>query len=194
MNCKDARDGIDRALISTPFSLPAEVDAHIENCPDCSAYLKEVYALQTVLNKHSLEVMPGELDNLTFEKIVSRAEEKKKKPVAWRPAFRWRWVLAPASVAAIFIIALLIRGNDVTTMADLNNTVSYSMTSAEIVDQIAGSDSLGEELLVTLANKNSDFEHVADELLSGSDINDLLSGLTDDELKALYNKIDKLKG
>src|SRR3972149_909067 len=100
MNCRDARDGIDQALNSASFSLPSEIDAHIENCPGCSAYLKEVCALQAVLNRHSLGVILGELENLTFEKVISRAEEKKMKPVVWQPAFRWRWVLAPASAAA----------------------------------------------------------------------------------------------
>lgn len=195
MNCKQVQDGIDLLLSECGISLPHELSSHIDKCSSCRDYLKDISALGEILDRKPLEVNPGELDDLTFEKIVTLAGEEMVRVAPLKPFWRWRWLVAPAAaVAVVAIVAgvVFLRGHN--TKTNNSSSMPYVLNGVEILEQIASSDSLSRELLTSLASGDSDLEYIADELTSGSDIDDLLSSLNSEELQALYDKLDNLKG
>jgi len=193
MNCKQVQDSIDLLLSEGGVSLPHEISSHIEKCSSCRDHLKDISALGEILDRRLLEVNPGELDDLTFEKIAALAGEEMVRVAPLKPF--WRWLMAPAAaVAVVAIVAgvVFLRGHN--TKTDNSLSMPYVLNGVEILEQIASSDSLSRELLTSLASGDSDLEYIADELTSGSDIEDLLSSLNFEELQALYDKLDNLKG
>ena len=56
------------------------------------------------------------------------------------------------------------------------------------------SDQEGTDLIKSLVSDDSQIDQLADELIFGSEIDDLVETLTDDEFELLYNKMTKLNG
>jgi len=194
MNCKDVQKQIGALFGKGEFSLPEEMRLHVGRCPACASFAADLKSMQGVLDTHDFKVRPGELDDITFEKITaaaSSAPERRSTP-GFARFLRWAWVPAAAS-AAVLALMLLLR-DPASTDSTYTGTELMDYTNHELVDEIAASDSLGAELLVSLAGDDDELTHAADELLSGADLDDLLDGLTSDELKTLYSKLDDLKG
>ena len=192
MNCREFRKQIDLGLLKADSKLSAELEAHIVSCAQCSVYLNDLSLMQNALNETNLMVRLGELDDINFEKIVSMASEKVKERKAVRITWAFKWLLAPAVVAAAAVLIFLPSKPVQNSDSSLVGTLSYS--AQEIENSILTSDSLGNELLASLASDNNDLDNVSNELLQDLDINDILSTLSADELKSLFEKIDNLKG
>jgi hypothetical protein len=192
MNCREFRKQIDLGLKRTGSELSGELEAHVISCAQCAVYLNDLSLMQNTLNETDLEVRPGELDDINFEKIVSMASEKVKERKSVRIAWPFKWLLAPAVVAAAAVLIFLPAKQVQNSNNSSAGTVTYS--TQEIENTILTSDSLGIELLASLASDNNDLDNASDELLRDLDINDILGSMSNDELKSLYEKIDNLKG
>jgi hypothetical protein len=193
MNCKQVQDSMDLLLSEGGVSLPHVLSSHVEKCSFCRDHLKDISALGEILDRRPFEVNPGELDDLTFQKIVALAREEMVRVAPPKPF--WRRLMAPAAavaVVAIVVAVVFMKGNIINT--DDSSSMPYVLNGVEMLEQIASSDSLSRELLNSLASGDSDLEHIADELTSGCDIDDLISSLNTEELQALYDKLDNLKG
>jgi hypothetical protein len=198
MNCRDIRKIIDQHFGPGPqdpggkTAMPAPVDTHIASCPDCAAYLNELALLGSMLNSADYSVRPGELDSITFDNIAAAESSRwaRGRSTANQPNIRWLW--APVAVAAAIILVILIpKIGDTPSSLSTDSFSSSGITSAEIINDISSSDSLGDEVLSSLA-ADIDFENVADEIIYNAEIADLLQGLTPSELEALSDKIDEL--
>ncbi|HBZ01226.1 MAG TPA: hypothetical protein DEO84_07915 [candidate division Zixibacteria bacterium] len=192
MNCKEFRKQIDLGLVKSDNQLSAELEAHVVSCPQCTVYLNNLSLMQKALNETDLVVRPGELDDINFEKIISMAPVKAKEHKSVRIAWPFKWLLAPAIVAAAAVLIFLPSKPVQNSNNSLAGAVVYS--TQEIENTILSSDSLGVELLASLAGDNIDLDNASDELLRDSDINDILNSMSADELNNLYEKIDNLKG
>jgi hypothetical protein len=195
MNCAKFKIQIDSFLSSNSLDLPKNLMSHFERCDECAAYFQDVRALKGVLDDTSLEVRPGELDDITFDQIKVLATEADRKPVNIKNIFslRWIWVPAVASAAALLIFLYSAKSNQpASSYSDISFGLATSGHDFEI--QIASSDSLSTRLLSSLAANDADLDKAADVLIGDTNLNDLLNSLNDDELKTLYNKIDNLKG
>jgi hypothetical protein len=195
MNCKAIQEKIDIEFRHGVSEISGDLKAHIENCPVCSSYLRELTGLDNILNRSHFEVRPGELDDLTFEKIVSIASGKKRIRETSGRIFRLKWALIPAAAAAVIIIAMFIpRMTNTPTVATSNSIDYYLPIDENLEETLASSDTLTNQFLLSMAGSSGDLDIVADELLSESDINDILSSLSASEMEALYQKLGNLKG
>jgi hypothetical protein len=204
MKCKDIQKKIDIEFSQGGVKLPEDLNSHIESCPACASYLSALARLDQVLASAPLEVRPGELDNLTFERIVDLATSKGEKTGIFANIFKPRWarksrVLTTwilAAAAAIIIAAIyapqIIHKSTPTTV---NYTTDFYLPSdADLEATLLSSDTLTDQFLSTLAGNSTDLDQVNDELMSGANINDIINSLSNNELEALYKKLDNLKG
>jgi hypothetical protein len=194
MNCAKFQKLIDESFSKGDFFLSDEIRRHLEICSTCAAFAADLRSLQGVLDRRDFAVRPGELDGITFENIIAAkpAVEIKRSVPALARFLRWAWV--PAAVSALILVALIATRGTSPTGDSYTDTGLNGYTNQELVNQISSSDSLGTEFLVSLAGDDDDFTDAADELLSGADLDEILDGLTSDELKTLYSKLDDLKG
>jgi hypothetical protein len=194
MNCQKIQKRISGYFGSQEYSLPEEVTLHISSCPECAAFANDLLSLHGVLGESRLEIRPGELDQLTFEKIAELASSKEKKRYASLIVRRFWWLLTPAAAASLALIIFFTTHNKTGNIPDYIQTSSIAYSGMESVNDILASDSLGTELLTSLIGNDTELDHAADELISGSNLDDLINGMTSDELKTFYNKLDDLKG
>jgi hypothetical protein len=193
MKCKEFRNEAESEFGERDYVLSAEMKSHVDSCAECSAYLKEITALKEALAKPSLSVRPGELDDITFEKIATLASAKTPRRGTIRVGWPVKWILAPLTVAAFAVIIFILAKPVQQTDNSYAGIGPYS--SVEIENAVLASDSTGANLLSSLAaSDTASLEYVSDELISDSDINDILGSMSVDELKTLYDKIDNLKG
>jgi len=189
MLCKDVQLQIDERLRKGGPDLPNEIRGHIDSCPVCAAYLAELDSLRPVLDMADLRALPGELDDLTFEKIVAAAGGGRKAVRPGRFELRWLWV--PLAVAAAIALMILIPRLIVNAPSTVALNTTPGITTIGLINDIALSDSLGDEVLAEMAD-DMNMDYIAETLSEGSDIDDLLSGLTQSEMEALGDKIDEL--
>ncbi|MEE9553108.1 MAG: hypothetical protein V3W18_02330 [candidate division Zixibacteria bacterium] len=195
MNCDKIKQAIELALIGGRFELDPEVLSHLESCEICAAYYAELSQLRESLNKQVIEVMSGELDDITFENIIpqkrqSKIENGRVKFVL--SGFR-KWAWAPA---AAFVIVLLLNfgpryGIVTEEYTSLTTQDSYDWSWGELVS-MAGDSGLWSSVVETFIENETEFDMVADEI--PLDLEDALESLTDEELNMLYERIDKLNG
>ena len=167
---------------------------HANSCAECSAYLEELEHMRTALNESELKVLPGELDDLTFEKIILADSGRARKYQPARVPWPLKWILAPAAVGVIAVLIVLFSGTGKKNVGDYTGIISDPYSDVAVDSTILSSDSLSIELLSSIAGNDADLDHASDELLSESDIDDILGSLTTGELKALYDKLNNLKG
>jgi hypothetical protein len=193
MNCREFRNKADNEFRERTIDFSSEMKKHADSCIECAAYTKELAALRGALAKPSLSIRPGELDDITFEKIATLASEKGRRRASVRIAWPVKWILAPLTVAAVAAIIFILAKPVQKTDNPFAGIAPYS--SVEIENSILSSDSAGVELLTSLAaSDTTSLGYVSDELLSNSEINDILGSMSVDELKTLYDKINNLKG
>lgn len=196
MKCKDIQERIDSEFRQGGVELPEELKSHVQSCPDCASYLKALGRLDQVLASVPLEVQPEELDNLTFERIVDLASSKGKKTGIIENIFKLKWAWIPAAAAAIIIAAIYVPQiiHRSTPTASNHTTDFYMPSDADLEAALLSSDTLTDQFLSTVAGNSTDLDLVNDELMSGADINDMINSLSNNELEALYKKLDNLKG
>ena len=204
MNCKDIQKRIDIAFGRGEPELSHDLKAHVESCPNCKPYFEELVRLNQILAKSHVKMRPGELDDLTFERIVGLASTKEKKAGVVADIFKIKWarksrVLTtwiPAAAAAIIIGVLfmpqVINKPIPTTVAV--STTDFSTSDANLETALLSSDTLTNQFLSTIAGNSNEYDQADEVLLSGANINDMINGLSDNELQALYKKLDNLKG
>jgi hypothetical protein len=192
MNCRSVRKAIEEHIAAKGMPLSDSISGHIDSCPSCLAYLGQLLEMRTALDLSREHVRPGELDDMTFEKIAALAGARKYMPRGISiKDHKLRWALAPVALAAAIVVAVLIPEyyNRPDMIIAANGASDQS--SNEIINEIATSESLGTEILADMAI-DLNFDNIADELMREAEFNDLLYGLTQSELEALNNKIDDL--
>jgi hypothetical protein len=197
MNCSEFRDTIDSEFKGDIPDLSLELKQHFDSCSACASHLKGFIELRRVLAHDRLEVLPGELDNINFERIISLVSGKEKKQHARDSVFiawaRWAWI--PAAAAAMILMAVLIPRIGTRSDIDYSSALLlYGPTGQQLEDVVASSDSLSREFMSTLLNGAGDIYQAGEELTSGSDINEMLNGLSDTELRTLEERLANLKG
>ena len=194
MDCRKIQEQISGYFGNRDLSLPDHITRHLSDCRECAAFARDLAGLPGILSQSKLEVRPGELDDLTFEKIAELASSKENQ--RYNPVYirRLNWLLAPIAVAGLALVIFFVSHNKTVPAPDYIQTSSFTYSGIESVDDILASDSLGTELLTSLVGNDTELEQTADELISDTNLDDLLNGMTSDELKTLYNKLDNLKG
>jgi hypothetical protein len=191
MNCREYQRQIDIGFKQSGYEISGELVEHIQSCSSCSAYLRQLESLQEALNR-PLAILPGELDDITWETIGATAPDRKKERRPAKFARLLKWSLVPAAItAAVILVIMLFKPG---AKNDYSGMSIDPYTTLGTDNSILSSDSLSIQVLSSMAADDASLDRAADELLSGSDIDDLLGNLTPDELKALYDKIDNLKG
>jgi hypothetical protein len=196
MNCKEFKSRIDSAFKGGAFEIADDVKKHTDLCPDCMSYLHNLLELQQVLVHDHLEVTQEELSEISFERIVSLATGETKRTARKNPVFasgKWAWI--PAVAAAIVIMVIFIpRFISRPTVDYSTGLILYESAGHDLEKAIASSDSLGAEFLSTLMSNSSDIYQAGAELVRGNNIDEMLNGLSEAELKALDAKLANLKG
>ncbi len=192
MNCGLIKKKIVLAFSGSLFQPDDVVNFHIESCADCRAYYLETVRLRDGLNGQPFRVEPGELDDISFEKITSVAADKKRLPdkVDSRFSLIARWVWIPASAAALILLAVFLPGFlRVSETGDTDNGAEW-LSYYEILS-IEG---IQEEVIAALAGSETQIDNMTDELSGCLRPYELLNVLNDDELTALDKAIDKIYG
>jgi hypothetical protein len=192
MNCKEFRKQADNFFGQKENIGSSQLKEHADSCPACAVYLNEFSILRGALNEIHFGIRPGELDDISFERIAAMASNPAGKHRAIRIAWPIKWILAPVAVSAAAVLIFMLAKP--VPKSDNSFTVSVPYSSQEIESAILSSDTLGIEILSSLAGDDTELDRAADELISDSDIDDILSSMSADELKAVYDKIDNLKG
>jgi len=196
MDCKEFQEKIDLEFRYGAFEMPSELRQHMQDCHSCSAYSGELSRLKESLHEQKFEVLPGELDDITFEKIAQLEQPGPEKRGVFEAVFTGfrRWVWAPAAVVAVIIILAIIPQfiERTATIFPLDESSGI----VEIVDDYAEIESYDDLALVvvSLLEDDTEFDWAAGELIIDMDYNDLIDDLTDDELRALYDKIEMING
>ena len=194
MNCKAFRKQVDIAFGQSGYEITGELLEHANSCHLCSEYLKELKLLQDALNEPHLTVRPSELDDLSFDKIVSAAPSHKNDRRPVRIVRPLRWLVAPAAVSVVAILIIMLAKPAQRNVNNYSGSIIEPYSNLVSDNTLLSSDSLSIQVLSSMAGDDKDLDSAADELLSSSDIDDILSSMSQDELKALYDKIDNLKG
>ena len=196
MNCREFREKIDLEFRSGALEILSELRRHMQDCDSCSAYFGQLSRLRESLNEQKFEILPGELDDITLEKIAQLKHRQPAKSAVFETVFTRfrRWIWAPAAVVAVIIIlAIMPRFID-------RNAAIYPLDESSggvgIVDDYAVIESYDDLaiVVVSLLEDDADFDWAAEELMLDMDYNDLIDDLTDDELRTLYDKIEIING
>jgi hypothetical protein len=196
MNCREFQQKIDLEFGRGEIEMPSGLKKHLQSCDSCSAYLGTLSRLGEALSKQKFEVLPGELDDITFEKIAQSKRPYPEKRGLFETIFRGfpRWGWAPATaIAAIILLTIVPKiGERISTIYQLDEPSGVT----EIVDEYAGIESDDDLALVviSLLENDTDFVRAAEELMTDMEYDDVIDDLTDDELKALYDKIEIIEG
>jgi hypothetical protein len=192
MSCRVFRKRIESGFKHDGYEISGDLLEHVKICDSCSDYLRDLKLLRDNLIQSRLDVLPGELDDITFEKVISEVPEAIGHSV--RYSRRIKWLLGPAIVGLATVLVILLAGRGGINVSENRNNYVDSYPSIEIDSSLLASDSLSIEVLSLMAVDDASLDRVDDELLRQSDIDEMLSNLTPDELKALYDKIDNFKG
>ncbi len=192
MDCREFQEKTDLEIRCGSIEMPSELRHHMQACDSCTAYFGELSRLKELLDEQKFEVLPGELDDITFEKIAQLERPQPKKSAVFSGFRRWAWASA-AVVAIIVTLALIPQFSD--WVAGIYQQ-DESSGVAEIIDEYAMIESYDDLALVvvSLLEDDTDFDRAAEEMMSDMHYDDMIDDLTDDELKALYDRIETIKG
>jgi len=192
MKCDDVQKRIDLELGDSSVDIDFALKSHIESCEKCGLYYKEIVRLREILNSQSFEALPGELDDITFEKIIQSPGPETGKASIFESIFSLRWAWVPAAVAAVIILFLV--------SPKVNNIENGELTAVQNESTFLGdgifveSDEEASALARSLISDDAEIELLADELIFGSEIDDLIETLTDDEFELLYERLGNING
>ena len=196
MNCSKFKERLNLEFHSEDSGLPSELDDHIRACDSCRAYYSQLARTREILNRQSFEVRPGELDDITFEKIAgakpvsipSESVFDKIKAVVGRRV----WVPAVAAAAVVILVFAprMFKGSN---GIYYSNQQYGSLETTDDYSSIQSSEDLA-YVVESLMDDDSEVDLVADELMMDTDYEDLIDYLSDDELDALYERIETMNG
>lgn len=195
MNCDKYRQEIDQAITGERFDFDRGILSHIDSCENCAAYYSELSLLRDSLNEQVFEVLTGELDDITFEKIIGNKYRPRHKSGLFGFFFAGlrKWAIAP--VAAIVIVVLMNLVPSYQSITDDSMTLTagdtYDWSWNELVS-LAEDSGFWPIVVETFIEDDTEFDFVAEEL--SLEFEDALESLTDEELNILYERIDKLNG
>ena len=96
MNCRDVRLGIDDIEAGAPSDVMKRAQQeHLDDCPACRAYYRDVRRLQVVLRSEELPPLP--------ELVWGRDQSPVEEPVYWG-----RWVAAAALLCLAFGVGFFV--------------------------------------------------------------------------------------
>lgn len=203
MKCKDFQKRIDLELSGSSLDIDSEIKSHIDSCEKCRLYYKEVVKLKEILNDQTFEVLPGELDDITFEKIAKSPRRETAKTGILESIFSLRWAWVPAAVAAIMVMFVVLPNvNNIDDSRIVDREFEFNIDPyIETYDFLKWNDDVvieseeeGTAIVSLLLSDNSDLETLADELILSSEIDDLIETLTDDEFEILYERLQNING
>jgi len=188
MKCNEVREQIDLQLKCGSHDLEPAYKEHLDSCVDCREYYDQTAGLAELLNSQEFEILPGELDDLTFEKIAASARPAKKSGYL-RNIFSIRWAWIPAA-AAIFIMFTIFPGrvnhdNESGTVKIIDWSPSFSTYVPAGLDSTAFS---------SFNIDDNDLEILEEEILYNSDVDYIIESLTDEEFDILYERINSKGG
>lgn len=195
MNCDKLRQEIGLAITGERFDFDRGILSHIDSCESCAAYYSELSLLRDSLSEQVFEVLPGELDDITFEKIIGNKYRPRHKSGLFGFFFAGlrKWAIAP--VAAIVIVVLMNLVPSYQSITDDSMTLTagdtYDWSWNELVS-LAEDSGFWPIVVETFIEDDTEFDFVAEEL--SLEFEDALESLTDEELNILYERIDKLNG
>lgn len=193
MNCREFRNKIDLKMGNGSFEIEADLMGHMQACESCRLYSEEISVLRDGLIRQRFEVIPGELDDITFENIAALSGKRREATRGIIPSIgKWAWI--PAAAAAIILIAVLIPNMIMTTDNGLTESEIYDPLDWAYEYDIIVSENLGSMVIASLVANETELDQLAEELLSESDFDELLESLTDEELGVLYERIDLING
>lgn len=188
MKCKDLKKQIDLALKGDSLELEQSYKSHIDSCDDCREYYNQAVRLAGLLSSQKFEVLPGELDDITFEKIaLSRKPEKKSGYLQNIFSIRWAWV--PAAAAILIIFALFpksVNKNGPDSEIDIIDWWSTFSTSVP--------EGLDSTVLTGIVGSDTDLELLEDVIINNSEVDNLIESLSDEEFDILYERLNSKSG
>jgi hypothetical protein len=194
MRCKQVQSKLSDGLGRRGFSYPDSLKEHLESCSECSEFLRDLTRLQSALIKPDLTVAPGELDDITFDNIILSPGRIKAGKKEHSRAWRLGWILAPlALVAVIAGVVSFTTFSPQPAGVYIANNVGIA-TEQDLIGQIAANDTLPDQVISSLATGDQDLDYAVEEIISNGEIDQILNSMSDEELQALYSKIDQLKG
>jgi hypothetical protein len=142
-----------------------------------------------LLGSQKFEVYPGELNDITFERIAAD-QYREKKAGYLQNIFSVRWAWIPVAAAAIFIMFFLFPGrvnHDATeeTMEIIDWSPPFSTHVPEGFDSTT---------LAGIVGSGNDLELLEEVLLYNSDVENLIESLTDEEFDILYERLNSKSG
>lgn len=195
MNCDKCRQEIDLAITGERFDFDRGILSHIDSCENCAVYYSELSLLRDSLNEQVFEVLPGELDDITFEKIIGNKYRPKQKSGVFNFFFSGlrRWAIAPVAAIVIVVLMNLVPRYGSVTDDHIALTAgdSYDWSWNELVS-LAEDNGFWSIVIETFIEDDTEFDFAADEI--PFEFEDALESLTDEELNMLYERIDKLNG
>ena len=108
MNCEQVRNRLSSYVDNElPADLRAEVDAHLESCPDCTDELAALQNLSSAAEKLVHPSLPASIwTNIEAQLDTEAGSVAVEKPVEPPQNDGFRWSLGSASIAASLLIAL----------------------------------------------------------------------------------------
>ncbi len=192
MDCNEVQKIIDMGFGENSGEIGFDIKSHIESCEICAAYFEESALLQNVLNKQKFEILPAELDDITFDNIVAALEKSVKKTGFVESVFSLSWAWIPAAAAAVFILFSILPNSLNITQTPFPETTGFLYSDNEY--WFNDSDQIEPEILTSLISKDSSPEIIAEELLYEAEVDDLLGSLTEEELDMLYDRLNYKNG
>lgn len=195
MNCERIRESIELALTAGSSPSGSEVESHLRDCPACSAYLSDLRQLQAALNAQVFEVQPGELDDLTFERLAETALSHRRRKVSPRSALagfgRWAW--APVAAAVIAVIMFFIPKNGVVIDDQFESGPGMATgMNFDVFETGVPDSAIWSEVVDRFLENGAEFDALAEEV--PVDFDTALENMSEEELRLLYEKIELLNG
>jgi predicted anti-sigma-YlaC factor YlaD len=194
MRCEQVRielsDGLGRKTVSYPDS----VRQHLETCPECADYLRQLSLLRNTLDRPDPRVLPGELDEITFENIIQSAGVSKRAIPGRSRAWRLGWVFAPLALVAVIAAVISFSNFEGNRSGVYVAETDGPITEQELIGQIAENDTLPDIVISSMAGDDKYLDSAVEEMIGQAGVDQILDSMSDDELQALYSRIDELKG
>jgi hypothetical protein len=219
MSCKKIQAELSDRWGKGKFSYPDSLKEHLQSCRECSEFLRDLAQMREILEVPEQSIAPGELDYITFENIIGSQEPARVTSPRRSRFWRLAWLFAPAALVAIvatvisfshfgdgtFPVNMVNKGNSIniqnsTNQTEANNSKAVAAlstipsTEQDLIDQIASNDSLPDLVISSMASDDKDLDYAVEEIIGRGEVDQILNSMSDEELQALYNKIDQLKG
>lgn len=181
MNCRKFEEELENKGGLKALETDAAFGEHLRNCPACQAQRAEYVELFETLEADQLP-MPEEAYWAAFPALVRERIEKNKARPRWKPVLGWG---VPVAALVLIAAAALFVSKGKSNLANLTTEEAFNYAASP-------SDSLGDIPLSqkTLASVAAQAE---EELVGTSKVEELVYTLSDEQLKALEEKLNAFK-